>query len=162
MPVTNWWTVDDLAMLITGGPYLWDGTTSWTPPGGGRATSTDPTTQGYAWPSMPTETPANMAGIPGRVAALEARLAAEARGVRVWPAVGLLLLGASNTQRVTLRSPMPPGYVPSVLLTGGPLAGSFTVTAAPVDARNVDVTIKAVVAATITANALTALVFADT
>lgn len=161
MPVTNWWTVDDLAMLITGGPYLWDGTTSWTPPPGNRAVSADPTAQGYSWPNAPADSP-SMTALTNRVAALEARLAQEARGRRWWPAVGLLLLGASDTQIVALKTPMPSAsYTPSVLLTGGPLAGSFTVTAAPAGASAVSVTIKAVVAATITANSLNVLVFAD-
>lgn len=160
MPVSNWWTVIDAVQQITGGPYLWDGSSDWAPPAGQRAVNADPTASGYTWPpGMGVTAPATYES---RLAALEARAATEARGLKVWPAVGLLLLGATSTQRVALKTAMPStAYEPSVLLTGGPLAGSFSVTATVVDTRNVDVTIKAIVAATITANALKALVFAD-
>ncbi len=163
MPVTNWWTVLDGIQQITGGPFLWDGSSDWSPPPGQRAVNEDPTKQGYVWQPGAVQPPMTMTSLADRIAVLEARLATEARGVKIWPAAGLLLLGATSTQRVALKSAMPSAvYQPSVLLTGGPLAGSFSATATVVDARTVDVTIKAVIAATITANALTALVFADT
>jgi len=161
MPITNWWTVSDSLMRITGGPFLWDGSDDWSPPAGERAVNADPTSQGYTWPGSPA--PAVPAPTTeGRLAALEARLAGEARGVKDWPAAGVMLLGATNTQRVTLKTSMPSvNYSPNAVLTGA-ASQSFAVSAvAVVDKQNVDVTIKAGLAITLTSGQVKALVFAE-
>jgi len=164
MPVSNWWTVIDAALQITGGPYLWDGESAWTPPAGQRAVNTDPTAQGYSWQgTQPGDQGAGMSAMNARLTAVENRLTTESRGVKAWPAVGLMALGATNTQRVTLKTQMPStNYTASAFLIGGPLLGSFTVDAVTiVDRQNVDVRIKAGILVTLTLGAVTAIVFAD-
>lgn len=161
MPVSNWWLVSDSLMKVMGGPFLWDGSSDWTPPSGQRAVNTDPTGQGYTWPAgSPVE---NLTAMNNRIAALEARLALEAHGRRSWPAVGLLALGGTNKQTVTLKTPLPsPDFTPSAILIGDVIIASLNVSAVSVvNAQQVDVTVKAALACNITANAFSVLVFAD-
>jgi ABC-type uncharacterized transport system permease subunit len=147
-------------MQIMGGPFLWDGSSDWSPPSGQRAVNADPSSQGYTWPNAPVDLAAS--ALATRIAALEARLTTEARGMKDWPAVGVMILGATSTQRVTLKAAMPnTGYTASAILTG-PAAQSFAVASAVVvDKLNVDVTIKAGLAITLTSGQVKALVFAD-
>lgn len=157
MAVTNWWTVDDARMLIMGGPFLWDGVTTWTPPVGQRAVNANPIGSGYSWPTDPyldMEWPT----VCSRLAALEARLSAEARGVAVLPAIALL---ETKTVQVPLKTAMPStAYTPSALLIGSPVAGNLTVQSATAFSKQrVDVAIKATAAVSL--GAASVLVFAD-
>jgi hypothetical protein len=164
MPVSNWWTVIDAGLRITGGPFLWDGSSDWSPPAGQRAVNTDPTMQGYSWDgSAPGDSGSGMSAMNARLTAMENRLTTESRGVKAWPAVGVLALGATNTQRVTLKTAMPnTNYTASAFLIGGALLGSVTLDAVTiVDRQNVDVRIKAGVLVTLTLGAISAIVFAD-
>ncbi len=49
--VGRWVVVDDSAMTIVGGPYLWDGHTDWEPPRPGRLVGeADALNDGYTYP----------------------------------------------------------------------------------------------------------------
>jgi hypothetical protein len=160
MAVTNWWTVNDTLMQITSGPFRWDGQTPWAPASGERAVNADPATQGYSWPP---NTDTSGAALAARISVLEARLNTEAHGKLTWPAVGLLALGATNKQTVTLKTPMPnTSYSPSAILIGDVIIASLNTSAVTVvDRQRVDVTVKAAIACNITAGAFSVLVFAD-
>lgn len=160
MPVSNWWTVRDSTMTVTGGPFMWDGESPWQMEPGEKAVNQEPTTLGYSWPGT---TPDPMVNINARLGALEQRIVREAHGVKSWPAVGLMALGATNTQRVKLNYPLPnTNYDASALLVGGALLGSLSISAVTiVDNQNVDVTIKAGVLVTVTLGSVSALVFGD-
>ncbi len=154
MPESSWWTVSDTLMRIITGPYLWDGETPLTLPSGQRAVNTDPTTMGYSAASSGMD----MTTVASRLAALEARLTAEARGVAPLPAIALL---QTLTVRVTLKTQMPStNYTPSALLVGTPVVGNLTVMSTTVvDRQKVDVAVRATVA--ISLGSASVLVFAD-
>lgn len=161
MPVTNWWTVDDALMRIITGPFLWDGSSDWSPPAGQRVVDHDPTVDGYSWTPSPVIPPdTTMATTMSRIAALEARLFNEARGVKAVPNV-TLILGGTTTVRVTLRTAMPnTNFTPYPLLIGGTQIGNLSIaSAAVVDRQNVDVVVRAGLALTI--SGVNILVFAD-
>lgn len=161
MPVSNWWTVIDANLQITGGPFMWDGdTTSWSPPPGQRAVQPDPTSQGYSWQGSAATPDTTMSTMNARLTTLENRFVTESRGTKPVPSV-TLILGGTTTVRVTLKTAMPStNYAASALLVGGALLGSLSISAvAIVDRQNVDVTIKAGIALTLTG--VSVLVFAD-
>lgn len=165
MPVGSWWLVDDSLQKVMAGPFLWDGTTPWSPPPGQRAVSTDPTTapMNYALQTIPAAP--DMTAVLARITAIEQRLYATARGVRPTPAISL---GQTLNARVTLKTPMrdasgqpTTNYTPAAVLVQGPNISSLSIAAAlvVVDAQNVDVPVKSTLGNV--AGAGTLVVFAD-
>jgi len=153
--VGSWWIVNDTLMKIVSGPFLWDGTPlGVTTPQ--RLVNTDPAAGGYT--PMGTDMNAQMVALNQRIAAIEARLAAEARGIASTPAIGL---GATVNVPVTLKTPMPNlSYTPTAFLIGNAVLNNLSIQSVAVGTvQRVDVGVKSTLG--ITLGAAQVLVFAD-
>lgn len=157
MPVGSWWIVNDSLMRIVSGPFLWDGSAmGLTLPQ--KAVNTDPLVGGYAPAPTADSNAALIAALATRVTTVEARLAAEARGVAQTPAIGL---GATVNVPVTLKTPMPNlSYTPTALLIGNAALNNLSIQSAAVGTTQVvNVAVKSTLG--ITLGAASVLVFAD-